>query len=67
MAENTMYEYKEFIDNLKVELNSYKKKPREVWKETAGRYVNGLASEELRRLVSLEKRRNDGIFFTDSC
>ena len=61
-----MYEYKEFIDNLKVELNSYKKKPREVWKETAGRYVNGLASEELRRLVSLEKRRNDGIFFTDS-
>ncbi len=61
-----MYEYGEFVDNLKVELNSYKTTPKELWRGTASRYVNGFAAEELRRLVSLEKRRNDGVFFTDS-
>ena len=61
-----MLEYGEFVDNLKVELNSYKNTPEKKWKETASRYVNGFAAEELRRLVSLEKRRNDGVFFTDS-
>jgi hypothetical protein len=66
MAENTMFEYSEFVDNLKVELNSYKTTPKEEWRETASRYVNGFAAEELRRLVPLAKRRNDGIFFTDS-
>lgn len=66
MAENTMFEYGEFVDNLKIELNSYKTTPKKLWRETASRYVNGFAAEELRRLVSLEKRRNDGIFFTDS-
>lgn len=66
MAENTMYEYEKFVDNLKIELNSYKTTPKELWRENASRYVNGFAAEELRRLVSLEKRRNDGVFFTDS-
>lgn len=66
MAENTMFEYEEFVDNLKVELNSYKTTPKELWDKTANRYVNGFAAEELRRLVSLEKRRNDGVFFTNS-
>lgn len=66
MAENTMFEYGEFVDNLKIELNSYKTTPGELWRQTASRYVNGFAAEELRRLVSLEKRRNDGVFFTDS-
>lgn len=61
-----MFEYSEFVDNLKIELKSYKNTPEELWRETASRYVNGFAAEELRRLVSLEKRRNDGIFFTDS-
>jgi len=62
----TMFEYTEFVDNLKIELNSYIKTPKKLWRETASRYVNGLAAEELRRLISVEKRRNDGIFFTDS-
>jgi N-6 DNA Methylase len=66
MAENTMFEYEEFVDNLKIELNSYKTTPKKLWRETASRYVNGFAAEELRRLVSLEKRRNDGVFFTNS-
>lgn len=66
MAENTMFEYEEFVDNLKIELNSYKTTPKKLWRETASRYVNGFAADELRRLVSLEKRRNDGVFFTDS-
>lgn len=66
MAENVMFEYKEFVDNLKIELNSYKATPKKLWNETASRFVNGFAAEELRRLVSLEKRRNDGVFFTDS-
>jgi type I restriction-modification system DNA methylase subunit len=66
MAENTMFEYGEFVDNLKIELNSYKSTPIGLWIETASRYVNGFAEEEVRRLVPLEKRRNDGVFFTDS-
>lgn len=61
-----MSEYREFVDNLQLELNSYKNTPKEIWRETASRFVNGFAAEELRRLVSLEKRRNDGVFFTDS-
>ncbi len=61
-----MFEYGEFVDNLKIELNSYKTTPKKLWSISANRYVNGFAEEELRRLVSLEKRRNDGVFFTDS-
>lgn len=66
MAISNMIEYKTFVDELKVELKSYINKPKEIWAEKAIRYVNGLASEELRRLVSIEKRRGDGVFFTDS-
>jgi hypothetical protein len=66
MAENIMFEYREFVDGLKSQLNSYKTTPKELWRKIASRYVNGFAAEELRRLVSLEKRRNDGVFFTDS-
>lgn len=61
-----MFEYGEFVDNLKIELNSYKTTPKDLWEVTASRYINGLAAEELRRLVSLEKRRNDGVFFTNN-
>jgi disulfide oxidoreductase YuzD/SAM-dependent methyltransferase len=61
-----MFEYREFVDNLKIELNLYKSTPIRLWIETANRYVNGFAEKEVRRLVSLEKRRNDGVFFTDS-
>jgi len=66
MAASNMIEYKKFVDELKSELNSYANKPKYAWAEKAVRYVNGYAAEELRRLVSLEKRRKDGIFFTDS-
>ena len=66
MTEYTMFEYEEFVDNLKIELKSYKSTPKELWRETAYRFVNGFAAEEVRRLISLKKRRNDGVFFTDS-
>ncbi len=66
MAASNMIEYKAFVDELKFELNSYANKPKHFWAEKAVRYVNGYAADELRRLVGLEKRRKDGIFFTDS-
>lgn len=66
MVANTMFEYLEFVNDLKIELNSYKSTPQKIWRETASRYVNGFAAEELRRLVSREKRKNDGVFFTES-
>lgn len=61
-----MIEYSEFVESLKANLNSYKHLPREQWNQTAHKYVNGFAAEELRRLVDIKKRREDGIFFTDS-
>ena len=58
--------YNEF--NLKLEkgINSFLTEPLVKWKETAIKNVNGLAGEELRRLISLDIRRKNGAFFTDS-
>jgi hypothetical protein len=61
-----MIEYSEFVDKLKIELNSFSSTPKEIWEKTAIQYVNGFAAQELRRLISLENRRKDGVFFTDS-
>lgn len=61
-----MKEYKEFVNLLDSELQSFRKKPNEEWKEAALKYVDGFAADELRRLVKLEDRREDGTFFTHS-
>jgi N-6 DNA Methylase len=58
--------YAEFVNKLNDELNSFLYIPKEVWKETALKNVNGLAGEELRRTINLETRREYGAFFTDS-
>jgi hypothetical protein len=60
-----MVEYKAFVEHLDNSLIVFKNSPEEDWHETALKYVNGFAEEELRRLVSLEKRRNSGAFFTN--
>jgi hypothetical protein len=61
-----MKEYKEFVDLLESELQLFLSTPKENWKESALKYVDGFAADELRRLVSLETRRENGTFFTDS-
>lgn len=61
-----MKEYSEFVDKLHVEYKAFRSAPKSTWHEKATRYVNGLAADELRRLVSLETRREYGVFFTDS-
>lgn len=61
-----MKEYKETVNLLDSELQSFLKKPKESWKETALKYVDGFAANELRRLIKLETRRENGTFFTHS-
>ncbi len=61
-----MKEYKIFTDQLKTEVKSFLSTPKELWNETATKNVNGLAADELRRLIPLETRRDNGAFFTDS-
>lgn len=66
MAEVNMKEYSEFVYKLHVEYKAFLSAPKATWHEKATRYVNGLAADELRRLVSIETRRECGAFFTDS-
>lgn len=66
MIERNMNEYNQFIDKLNSELKKFLITPKEIWNETATKYVNGLAGEELRRLISIETRRQYGAFFTES-
>lgn len=61
-----MKEYRKFVDLLESELQLFLTEPKENWKETALKYVDGFAADELRRLISLETRRENGTFFTDS-
>lgn len=58
--------YTEFVSKLNNELNSFLTVPKDIWNEIATLNVNGVASEELRRTVSLKTRREYGAFFTDS-
>ena len=61
-----MKEYNQFVEKLKIDLESFTPDSKEIWFEAATKYVNGLASDELRRLVGIETRREYGAFFTDS-
>ncbi len=61
-----MKEYKEFVHQLQIGLKSFLLNPKDSWKEVAIKYVDGLAADELRRLIPLEKRREHGAFFTNS-
>ena len=61
-----MKEYRQFVNLLESELQSFLTQPKEEWRETALKYVDGFAAAELRRLVTLEARREDGTFFTHS-
>lgn len=61
-----MIEYKQFVDKLQTDLQSFLTTPKEDWKDLAAKNVDGLASEELRRLIDIQTRREYGAFFTDS-
>jgi hypothetical protein len=61
-----MTEYKQFVDKLQTDLQSFLSTPKENWKDLAAKNVDGLASEELRRLINIETRRDFGAFFTNS-
>lgn len=58
--------YLEFVEQLDEHLQRYAKAPAEPWVANGLRMVNGLAAEELRRLVDLDTRREYGAFFTSS-
>lgn len=58
--------YNEFVVTLQALLNGSTSTPIEIWKERAIRCVDGQASEQLRKLISLETRRKYGAFFTDT-
>jgi hypothetical protein len=60
-----MRKYNRFILDLKKIQDEYKPHPSIEWKTKAIHSINGLASEELRNLVSLKDRRASGAFFTD--
>jgi hypothetical protein len=66
MSESNMENYSQFIDKLKIELQSFISTPKEIWDKNAIKYVDGLAAAELRRLINIETRRKYGAFFTDS-
>jgi hypothetical protein len=58
--------YSQFVSQLDAHLKAYRVIPQRQWKKESIRFVNGLAAEELRHLVDLEKRREYGAFFTNS-
>jgi hypothetical protein len=57
-----MKPYSKFVDKLKVDYRSFLSTPKEVWVDAATKNVDGLAGEELRRLVDLGTRREYGAF-----
>jgi hypothetical protein len=61
-----MKEYQRFVIELQDTVNKYHESPEKVWEKLAEKYVDGLASTELRKLVDLQTRRNSGAFFTES-
>ncbi|MBI3137978.1 MAG: N-6 DNA methylase [Sphingobacteriales bacterium] len=63
---STMEKYVEFIETLKTNISTFNLTPRSEWVKTATHSINGLAAEELRRLVDINTRRSSGAFFTDS-
>jgi len=61
-----MKDYQPFIESLKMLVEEYPGRPNASWKKMAVSSVNGLASNQLRNLVSLEDRRASGAFFTET-
>lgn len=61
-----MEKYVAFIETLKANITTFVSTPKAEWNKTATHSVNGLAAEELRRLVDIKTRRDSGAFFTDS-
>ncbi|MEI3800067.1 MULTISPECIES: N-6 DNA methylase [unclassified Chitinophaga] len=61
-----MEKYSSFIESLKEVLKFDISSPSSEWRETAFHCVDGLAGSELRRLVPLQTRKENGAFFTDS-
>lgn len=61
-----MRNYASFVHQLQEDLNHFLVHPAPSWTDRALRNVDGLASEELRRLVPLASRRAYGAFFTSS-
>jgi len=61
-----MKKYVEFIDTLKVKISTFQSIPKEEWDKSAVDCVDGLAADELRRLINLNVRRKSGAFFTNS-
>jgi hypothetical protein len=62
----SIHSYSKFAEQLRADLNDYGIEPFTFWLDKANRSVNGLAEDELRRLVSIEDRRKYGAFFTPS-
>jgi hypothetical protein len=56
--------YISFVNQLNTHCELFSVEPEEKWIEKALDYVDGLAASELRRLVTLETRREFGAFFT---
>jgi len=61
-----MEKYVAFIETLKANIATFVSTPKTEWDKIATHSVNGLAGEELRRLVGIDTRRASGAFFTDS-
>jgi SAM-dependent methyltransferase len=64
--QNEIVAYRAFVDDLCLLLNQPTTISPADWEQQALKCVNGLASAQLRKLVSLEVRRKNGTFFTDS-
>jgi hypothetical protein len=61
-----METYSQFVTDLKAHLESEQTPRRKEWIEMSERFVDGLAADELRKLVDIEIRRKFGAFFTSS-
>jgi len=61
-----MNEYTQFVDQLQHHLSIQDDMDSTEWESKAIRFVDGLAGEELRRLVDIDTRREFGAFFTSS-
>jgi hypothetical protein len=58
--------YKNFVDQLQANLNSFRAGLSDGWYEKALGLIDGVASEEVRKSIDLHTRRKYGVFFTNS-
>lgn len=66
IEDKEVIKYTEFVNLLKLSLKTFKTNQRDTWEDSASKYIDGLASDEARRLISIDTRRKYGIFFTNS-